>query len=226
MHLFCPIVLERNEILLKGIFIALEGPDGSGKSTIMKLIIDYFNEKNIDFISTREPGGTVIGEEIRHIILDKKNQNMSAETEALLYAASRGQHVHEKILPALEAGKIVITERFILSSLAYQGVGRGLGIEEIRMINDFAIKGIRPDLTLFFHVDPILTLKRKTEEGGDRLEKEGSSFHKRVYNGYMELLNTYTDNLQIIDATKSIEEVFSQSIVHIENTMKKKEGFI
>jgi len=212
---------------LKGIFIALEGPDGSGKSTIMELIIKYFNEQNIDFISTREPGGTAIGEEIRHIILDKKNKNMAAETEALLYAASRGQHVHEKILPALEAGKIVLSERFILSSLAYQGVGRGLGIEEVRMINDFAIKGLRPDLTLFFHVDPILTLERKvSEEEGDRLEKEGSSFHKRVYSGYMELLDTYSDNLQIIDASKSIEEVFSQSIVYIENIIKKREEIL
>ncbi|NMB07260.1 MAG: dTMP kinase [Tissierellia bacterium] len=208
-------------------FIALEGPDGSGKSTIMELIIQYFNEQNIDFISTREPGGTAIGEEIRHIILDKKNKNMAAETEALLYAASRGQHVHEKILPALEAGKIVLSERFILSSLAYQGVGRGLGIEEVRMINDFAIKGLRPDLTLFFHVDPILTLERKvSEEEGDRLEKEGSSFHKRVYSGYMELLDTYSDNLQIIDASKSIEEVFSQSIVYIENIIKKREEIL
>lgn len=212
---------------MKGIFIALEGPDGSGKSTIMELIIKYFNEQNIDFISTREPGGTAIGEEIRHIILDKKNKNMAAETEALLYAASRGQHVHEKILPALEAGKIVLSERFILSSLAYQGVGRGLGIEEVRMINDFAIKGLRPDLTLFFHVDPILTLERKvSEEEGDRLEKEGSSFHKRVYSGYMELLDTYSDNLQIIDASKSIEEVFSQSIVYIENIIKKREEIL
>ena len=218
---------ERNEIILNGIFIALEGPDGSGKSTIMKLITNYFKEKNIDFISTREPGGTPIGEEIRHIILDKKNHNMFAETEALLYAASRGQHVHEKILPALESGKVVITERFILSSLAYQGVGRELGIDEVRMINDFAIKGLRPDLTLFFHVDPVRTLKRKTHrEEGDRLEKEGDLFHKRVYSGYIELLNTYTDNLQIIDASKSIEEVFNESIMHIENTMKKGRRFM
>ena len=174
---------------MKGIFITLEGPDGSGKSTIMKKLTHYFKDKNIDFIGTREPGGTEIGEEIRSIILDKKNRNMVAETEALLYAASRGQHIHEKIIPALNMGKIVLCERFILSSLAYQGVGRGLGIEEVRMINDFAIKGIRPDLTLFFHVDPSLTLDRKTEgKKGDRLEKEGVEFHKEVYRGYMELL--------------------------------------
>lgn len=209
---------------MRGIFITLEGPDGSGKSTIMDLIIDYFTEKNIDFISTREPGGTPIGEEIRHIILDEKNQSMAPETEALLYAASRGQHVSEKILPALKAGKIVLCERFILSSLAYQGVGRGLGVEDVRMINDFAIKGLRPDLTLFFHVDPLVTLERKTgEQGGDRLEKEGSIFHKRVYEGYMKLLDTFPSNIKTIDASKSVEEVFNQSVYHIENIIKKKE---
>lgn len=212
---------------MKGIFITLEGPDGSGKSTIMNLLKDYFHEKNIDIISTREPGGTEIGEEIRQIILDNKHKNMLAETEALLYAASRGQHVHEKILPALELGKIVLCERFILSSLAYQGVGRGLGIEEVKMINDFAIKGIRPDLTLFFHVDPVVTLNRKTNvKGGDRLEQEGYEFHREVYQGYMKLLKMYPENTQIIDATQSIKEVFSQSIYHIENILKEKEGQI
>lgn len=212
---------------MKGIFITLEGPDGSGKSTIMKSITNYFKDKNIDFIGTREPGGTEIGEEIRSIILDKKNKNMAAETEALLYAASRGQHVHEKIIPALRAGKIVLCERFILSSLAYQGVGRGLGIEEVRMINDFAIKGIRPDLTLFFHVDPSLTLDRKTEgKEGDRLEEEGAEFHREVYKGYMKLLKTYPENIKIIDASKTVEEVFNQSIYHIEKILKNQGGMI
>ncbi len=209
---------------MNGIFITLEGPDGSGKSTIMKLIIDYFNNKNIDFIATREPGGTEIGEKIRNIILDEKNKNMAAETEALLYAASRGQHIEEKILPALKMGKVVLCERFVLSSLAYQGVGRNLGIEKVKMINDFAIKGVSPDLTLFFHVDPVVTLDRKTEkEGGDRLEKEGSKFHKEVYEGYMKLLSLYPENIEIIDASKSIEEVFHQSIYHIEKILKKRE---
>lgn len=209
---------------MKGIFIALEGPDGSGKSTTMELIIEYFNGKNIDFIATREPGGTNIGEKIRHIILDEENTHMAPETEALLYAASRGQHVHEKILPALESGKIVLCERFILSSLAYQGVGRDLGVERVEMINDFAIDGLRPDLTLFFHVDPVLTLERKLKENKvDRLEKEGSLFHKRVYNGYIDLLNTYSNKVEIIDASKTIEEVFKQSIISIEHIIKKRE---
>ena len=209
---------------MKGIFITLEGPDGSGKSTIMKLIINYFNDKNIEFIATREPGGTEIGEDIRKIILDERNKNMAAETEALLYAASRSQHVEEKILPALKSGKVVLCERFVLSSLAYQGVGRNLGIEKVKMINDFATKGVEPDLILFFHVDPVATLDRKTEEiGGDRIEKEGTKFHKKVYEGYMKLLKIYPENIQIIDATKSIEEVFNQSIYHIENILNKRE---
>lgn len=208
---------------MRGLFITLEGPDGSGKSTIIKLLGDYLKDKGIEFIMTREPGGTLIGEEIRNIVLDEKNTQMGFETEALLYAAARGQHVHEKILPSLEAGKLVLCERFMLSSLAYQGVGRGLGIEKVKAINDFAIRGIYPDLILFFHVDPELTLERKTGElGGDRLEQEGNDFHRNVYEGYMELLNMYPKNIKVIDATKSIKEVLKQSIIEVEALLTKK----
>ncbi|NLX62737.1 MAG: dTMP kinase [Tissierellia bacterium] len=202
-------------------FIALEGPDGSGKSTMIKGLEEYFKNKGMDIVVTREPGGTPIGEAIRRILLDNRNKNMLAETEALLYAASRGQHVMEKILPAIKAGKMVLCDRFILSSLAYQGVGRGLGIEEVRMINDFAIKGIRPDLTLFYHVDPETTLHRKTRKrGGDRLEKEGADFHRKVYHGYLEILEKYSNNVKVIDATKSKKEVLNQSIYCIEEFLK------
>lgn len=208
---------------MRGFFIALEGPDGSGKSTIIKLIGNYLKDKGIEFVMTREPGGTLIGEEIRHIILDEKNTNMGAETEALLYAAARGQHIHEKILPSLEEGKLVLCDRFVLSSLAYQGVGRDLGIENVKAINDFAIKGVYPDLILFFHVDPEVTLERKTEnQGGDRLEQEGNDFHRKVYEGYMGLLKLYPKNIKVIDATKSIEEVFEQSIKEVEDLLTKK----
>lgn len=206
---------------MKGIFIALEGPDGSGKSTVIKSIRKYLEDRGIDVVETREPGGTPIGESIRRILLDNRNKAMLPETEALLLAAARGQHVKEKILPAIKSGKVVLCDRFVLSSLAYQGVGRDLGVEEVRMINDFAIKGIRPDLTLFFDVDPETTLLRKTQDkGGDRLETEGIEFHRKVYGGYLRILKDCSESIIVIDATKSKKEVINQSIVHIENYLK------
>ena len=146
---------------------------------------------------------------------------MSYQTEALLYAASRGQHIHEKILPALKDGKVVLCDRFILSSLAYQGVGRGLGIEEVKAINDFGIGDVYPDLTLFFHIDPKKTLERKFGDGKtDRLENLGDEFHEKVYNGYIKLLDKYPENIKIIDANGSIEEVLAESIGEIEKIIK------
>ena len=193
-------------------FITFEGPDGSGKSTIIQKVYDHLIENNYDVIKTREPGGSTIAEKIRNLILDTENIKMGYRTEALLYAASRAQHVEETILPALNENKIVLCDRFLISSLAYQGVGRGLGIENVRNINDFAINGVFPDFILFFDVDPITTLKRKSSlDTADRLEKEGNNFHERVYNGYKEILNS-EKNIEIIDATQSVEDVFSQCI--------------
>lgn len=193
-------------------FITFEGPDGSGKSTIIQKVYDYLIENNYDVIKTREPGGSPIAEKIRNLILDTENTVMGYRTEALLYAASRAQHVEETILPALNENKIVLCDRFLISSLAYQGVGRDLGIENVRKINEFAINGVFPDFVLFFDVDPITTLKRKSSlDTADRLEKEGNNFHERVYNGYKEILNS-EKNVEIIDATQSVEDVFSQCI--------------
>lgn len=193
-------------------FITFEGPDGSGKSTIIQKVYDYLIENNYDVIKTREPGGSPIAEKIRNLILDTENTKMGYRTEALLYAASRAQHVEETILPALNENKIVLCDRFLISSLAYQGVGRDLGIENVRKINEFAINGVFPDFVLFFDVDPITTLKRKSSLGtADRLEKEGNNFHERVYNGYKEILNS-EKNIEIIDATQSVEDVFNQCI--------------
>ena len=193
-------------------FITFEGPDGSGKSTIIQKVYDYLIENNYDVIKTREPGGSSIAEKIRNLILDTENTEMGYRTEALLYAASRAQHVEETILPALNENKIVLCDRFLISSLAYQGVGRDLGIENVRKINEFAINGVFPDFVLFFDVDPITTLKRKSSlDTADRLEKEGNNFHERVYNGYKEILNS-EKNVEIIDATQSVEDVFSQCI--------------
>ena len=193
-------------------FITFEGPDGSGKSTIIQKVYDYLIENNYDVIKTREPGGSPIAEKIRNLILDTENTEMGYRTEALLYAASRAQHVEETILPALNENKIVLCDRFLISSLAYQGVGRNLGIENVRKINEFAINGVFPDFVLFFDVDPITTLKRKSSlDTADRLEKEGNNFHERVYNGYKEILNS-EKNIEIIDATQSVEDVFNQCI--------------
>lgn len=193
-------------------FITFEGPDGSGKSTIIQKVYDYLIENNYDVIKTREPGGSPIAEKIRNLILDTENTEMGYRTEALLYAASRAQHVEETILPALNENKIVLCDRFLISSLAYQGVGRDLGIENVRKINEFAINRVFPDFVLFFDVDPITTLKRKSSlDTADRLEKEGNNFHERVYNGYKEILNS-EKNIEIIDATQSVEDVFSQCI--------------
>lgn len=208
---------------MRGKFITLEGPDGSGKSTIMRKIKKYFSDEGINFLQVREPGGTDIGEKIRKIILDNKNIEMTSETESLLYAASRSQLVNEKVKPSLNKGINVLSERFVLSSLAYQGIGRGLGIEEVKNINDFGTGGLIPDLTLFFYIDPELSLKRKTVKGGDRLEREGSQFHKKVYDGYMQLLKLYPENIIIIDANKNIDEVFKESIHHINKLLNKEE---
>ena len=208
---------------MSGLFITLEGPDGSGKSTMIGLIGQYLKEQGIEHVITREPGGTTIGEKIRGIIIDRENINMGPETEALLFAASRAQHVHEKILPAVEEGKVVVCDRFLLSSLAYQGVGRGLGIQEVRAVNEFGLRGMTPDLILFFHVDPEVTLLRKTKEGGDRLEEEGGVFHREVYEGYMTLLRMYPDNVVVIDAEKSVEEVYAQTIAALTEVLKSKE---
>lgn len=206
---------------MKGLFITLEGPDGSGKSTMIDLVNRELKNRGMDPLVTREPGGTPIGEKIRDLILDPENSLMSPETEALLYAASRGQHVAEKIRPALDQGKLVLCDRFLLSSLAYQGIGRGLGVDRVKMVNDFALQGLYPDLILFFHVDPELTLKRKTDnKGGDRLEREGASFHKKVYEGYMDLMKAYPKNLVVIDANQGIDKVLKDIMVEVDKKLK------
>ncbi len=194
---------------MRGIFIVLEGPDGSGKSTMAKKIGEYFSEKGREIEFTREPGGTKISEKIRELILDNNNTEMNYRTEALLYAASRAQLVTEKIIPWLEQGKIVISERFVYSSLVYQGIGRGLGIEEIKSINNFATANLLPDMVLFLDVNPEKGLKRKLNiDGGDRLENESINFHKQVYDGYKELAKICPE-IKMINAERTIDEIFN-----------------
>lgn len=198
---------------MKGKFIVFEGSDGSGKTTILNNVKKYLKDNDIDYVLTREPGGTEISEEIRSILLSNDNKEMSYRTEALLYAASRAQHVDQLIRPAIEEGKLVISDRFVMSSLAYQAFGRQLGYENIKMINDFAIDSVNPDYTIFLNVDPITVLERKKKEVvADRLENECESYHKRVYEGYQKMLEAKDESLKVIDASRSIEEVTNETI--------------
>lgn len=191
-------------------FITFEGPDGSGKSTIIKRVYEKLINDGFDIVLTREPGGTPIAEKIRDIILDNSNVALDARTEALLYAASRRQHLVEKIRPALKEGKIVLCDRFLDSSLAYQGGGRNLGVQNVLNINLFATENTYPDLTLFFDIDPELGLKRVSQDKkrvADRLDNENENFHEKVYSTFKEIVNTNSQRIITIDASKSIEEV-------------------
>ena len=177
----------------KGCFIVFEGGEGSGKSTILEMIYNWMIESGKDVIKTREPGGIKISEKIREIILDANNAEMDGRTEALLYAAARRQHLVEKIIPALKDGKIVLCDRFIDSSLAYQGYARGLGIDEIMKINEFAIDEYMPNLSILFDIDPEIGLERinKNRTGKlDRLDMEKLDFHLKVSEGYNEIFET------------------------------------
>ena len=199
--------------------ISIEGGEGAGKSTVLKGISDYFEKQNLDFLVTREPGGVRISELIRHIILEKTYTEMDARTEALLFAAARRQHLVEKVLPALEAGKIVIFDRFVDSSLVYQGYVRGIGIEAVYEINHFAIEGFLPDLTLYFDVDPKIGLER-IESNPDReinkLDLEGMAFHEKVREGYLKILHMYPERMVKIDANQYLDAVLSATIKEVE----------
>ena len=202
---------------MKGLFITFEGPDGSGKTTVATAVCEKFEEKGISVVHTREPGGIGISEDIRNIILDPKNVMMDARTEALLYAASRRQHLVEKVLPAMKEGKIVICERFIDSSLAYQGYGRKLGFDDVLNINLFATENTYPDLTIYLDVDEQTGLDRlKDRDFKDRLDQESIDFHHRVCEGYREVLSRFKDRIRIVDASLSKEEVINESLKIIE----------
>lgn len=196
----------------RGKFITFEGPDGCGKTTVCKMVYERLLEEGIDAIHTREPGGIDIAEQIRNVILDPANTKMDARTEALLYAASRRQHLVEKVIPALNEGKVVICERFVDSSLAYQGCGRELGFDAILNINDFAIEGLYPDKTIYLDVSEEVGLSRiKDRDFKDRLDQENIDFHKRVNEGYHKVVETFKDRIQVIDASKSLEEVVNNT---------------
>lgn len=204
-------------------FITFEGPDGSGKSTVIKAVYERLINDGYSVILTREPGGTPIAEKIRDVILDNSNTALDARTEALLYAASRRQHLVEKIWPAIKEGKIVLCDRFLDSSLAYQGEGRKLGIENILNVNLFATENTYPDLTLFFNISPEEGLKRVSKDKkrvADRLDNENANFHQTVYNGFLKVNSMYKDRIQVVDATKSLNEVIDNAYKIIKSKLE------
>lgn len=194
---------------LDGKFITFEGPEGAGKTTVISEIYNRLEEQGKKVILTREPGGIPISEKIRTVILDNNHIEMDGKTEALLYAAARRQHLVERVIPTLQAGGIVLCDRFIDSSLAYQGYARGLGIEEVLKINEFAIGTTMPDLTIFFDLSPEEGLARISDGNREqnRLDKESILFHQNVYKGYIKLLERYPNRIVKTDARLSKDEV-------------------
>ena len=191
-------------------FITFEGPEGSGKSSVLDKICHQLEHDGFNIVKTREPGGTPISEQIRNIILDKSNTNLDPRTEALLYAASRRQHLVEKIWPALKEGKIVLCDRYLDSSLAYQGHARGLGYENILAINNFATENTFPDLTILFDIQPELGLERISKNSNrevNRLDLEKLDFHKKVREGFLELAKKYPERFYIVDASQPFLDV-------------------
>lgn len=195
----------------RGMFISVEGADGVGKSTQMEYIREYFKIRGIEAVFTREPGGTAIGEKIRELLLAVEHSEMCDRTEALLYAAARAQHVQELILPAIEKGRWVVCDRFVDSSIAYQGYGRDLG-EAVTEINEFAIAGLWPDYTIFFDLSPEEGKKRIKKNIGtlDRIEVADDEFHRKVYDGYKAIESKNISRVKSIDASGSPQEVKDQ----------------
>jgi dTMP kinase len=204
---------------MERLFFSFEGPDGAGKTTIVQMLAQHLTKKGFDVMTTREPGGIEIAEQIRSILLNPNNKTMDARTEALLYAAARRQHLVEKIIPALEEGKVVLCDRFIDSSLAYQGFARGLGMDEIFSINQFAINGLMPVLTVYFDVDPKIGLERinkNQQREVNRLDLEQLAFHERVRKGYLKLLDQFPNRMRKVDASQPIEKVFDDVVTLLE----------
>ena len=194
-----------------GLFITFEGNDGSGKSSALQTVKQELLDLGYDVIYTREPGGSPIAEKIREVILDKENVGMDPKTEALLYAASRREHIVKTILPALEAGKVILCDRFLDSSLAYQGYSRDLGLENVLEMNQFATEGLYPDLTILVCTRPEIGMSRikKDERDMDRLELEKMTFHNKVYDGYIALSEKFKDRIVVINGEQTKEQVLS-----------------
>lgn len=207
---------------MRGLFITLEGGDGAGKSTQIRNIESFFDKKGLVVVHTREPGGTPISEKLRDILLDSNNREMEAVTEMLIYAAARAQHVRELVMPQLEKGSIVICDRFLDSSIAYQTYGRKLG-DMVEIVNGYATDGLTPDLTFWMDIDPDAGKERVSKMGDfDRLEMEERDFHYRVYDGYKKIAENNPERVKRIDATRSVEEISEEIVNYLEEICEKR----
>ncbi|MBF0819402.1 dTMP kinase [Streptococcus acidominimus] len=204
--------------MTQGIFITFEGPDGAGKTTVLQELLPRLTALGKQVTTTREPGGVAIAEDIRSVILNPQNTAMDDKTELLLYIAARRQHLKERILPALESGQLLLVDRFIDSSVAYQGFGRGLDIEAIEWLNQYATDGLKPDLTLYFDIDVeegLARIARNADRDIDRLDMEALDMHERVRAGYLALLDKESERIVKIDASKTLEEVVEAAFTAI-----------
>lgn len=210
---------------MKGFFITFEGTEGSGKTTVIEKVEQYYLEKGYKVIRTREPGGSKIAEDIRNVILDVNNTAMDSITEAMLYAASRRQHLVEKVTPYLEKGYIVLCDRFIDSSLAYQGYARGLGIDKVYQLNLIATNGILPDVTIYIDVKPEVGLSRikSNNREENRLDKESIKFHENVYEGYRQVSLMFKERFKVINGEQERETVYNDTINVLNNIINKGE---
>ena len=203
---------------MRGKFVTFEGCEGVGKSRQIQLLREYMDGKGIKYFLTREPGGSAVSEKIREIILDSKNDKMTDECEALLYAASRVQLLKEIVKPRLDAGELVFCDRFVDSSLAYQGYARGLGVDFVEKINSYAIENFTPDCTVFLNLPPEQAFKRKGgADAGDRLEQSGMDFHNKVYEGYLALAKSHPDRFIVIDASGSKAETHGKIVAALKS---------
>lgn len=203
---------------MNGILISLEGPDGAGKTTVLQNILPELEKSSYKVLQTREPGGVRVAEEIRNIILSTGNTEIDSKTELMLFAAARRLHMQTKMLPALAAGKMVIVDRFIDSSVAYQGYGRELGVEPVNWLNEFATDGLKPDLTLYFDIDTDVALERIMKNRADevnRLDLERAEMHRKVRQGYLEIVKNEPERFVTIDASQELDKVVADTLTVI-----------
>lgn len=204
--------------MTKNILMTLEGPEGAGKTTVLQEILPILQGHGLDIVTTREPGGIRIAESIREIILDPQNTAIDGKTELLLFAAARRQHLNEKVRPALAAGKMVIIDRFIDSSVAYQGYARGIDVTDVKRINDFATDGLLPDLTLYFDVPTEIGLSRvmSGDREINRLDLEAQAMHEKVRQGYLTIAKAHPERIVTIDASQALPDVVADTLAVIQ----------